>query len=157
MIGGLGYSRSSTLRKASRAVSLTLFLVFGAGAAVTLYGSFALSGNGGGTLIFLALPLAFVAWLFFDSFSSSMSRESYFDLGVDAKISHNQSLLDSQINHHERTIEEHSRALESFWLTPGKRRRLREEVSHAQLMIRGLTKLKDGVADPSIYHEDEPG
>ena len=157
VVGAFGYSRSSGIRKVSRIVSFTLFLLFGVGAVVTAYGSFALSDKGGGVLIFLALPLAFIAWLFFNSFSSSLEREPYFDLDVSGKISHNQSLIDSQIREHEETIAVNSKKVESFWLTPAKRRRLREDISHAQFMKRSLSAMKDTVADPQIYRDDEPG
>lgn len=155
--GFLGYSRSAVVRKASRVVSFTLFVLFGAGAAISLYGSFALSDKGGGTLLFLALPLGFIAWLFFNSFSSSAAREGYFDLDVSGKISHNQTLIDTQIAEHERTIAANEKKLGSFWLTPGKRRRLREEVAHSRSMIRGLGKMRPAIADPAIYRDDEPG
>lgn len=157
VIGYFGYSRSSGVRKASRIVSFTLFVIFGAGAIVTLYGSFALSDKGGGVLIFLALPLAFFAWLFFNAFSSSAEREGYFDLDVGGKIAHNQTLIDSQIRAHEESVAVNEKKLNGFWLTPGKRRRLREEVAHSRLMMRSLAAMKPGVSDPAIYREDEAG
>lgn len=155
VVGFFGYSKSSGLRTVSRVVSFSLFAIFGVVAALSLYGSFALSGKGGGTLIFLAIPSAFLAWLFFNSFSSSLSHEPYFDLNVGQKIGHNQTLIDSQILAHETTIAENSKKLESFWLTPAKRKRLRDDVSHAQFMMKGLAAMRDKVADPAIYKGDE--
>lgn len=108
-----------------------------------------------GELIFLAIPSAFVAWLFFHSFSSSLSHEGYYDLSVDQKIGHNQTLIDGQIRDHERTIAANSEKLDGFWLTPAKRHRLREDGAHAQFMMKGLSAMRDKVADPGIYKGDE--
>ena len=150
-----GYSKSSGARTASRVVSFLIFAVFGVVAALSLYGSVALSRKGGGVLLIVALPCAFIAWLAFGSFTSSLAHESYFDLDVDGKIAHNQTLIDSQIREHDATIAENSEKLKSFWLTPRKRRRLRDDVRHARFMKRSLSAMKQNVADPSIYRGDE--
>jgi hypothetical protein len=155
IVGFFGYSRSSAMRRASRVVSFTLFAFFGLAAAASLYGTFALSDKGGGTLLFLAIPCGFIAWIFWNAFSSSAAREGYFDLNVEGKIAHNQTLIDSQILDHQQTITRNEEKLGSFWLTPGKRRRLREEVSHSRLMMASLMAMKTTVADPGIYRDDE--
>ena len=56
-----------------------------------------------------------------------------------------------KISDHERTIAENMERLKSFWITPGKRKRLREENAHSRSMIRGLTQMRPAVEDPKHY------
>jgi hypothetical protein len=157
IVGGgfLGFSKSSGVRTASRVVSFALFAAFGAVAAFSFYEAVATRAKGGMVLLIVAVPSAFIAWLAFSSFWASLSNEGYFDLDVSGKIAHNEALIDRQIREHTETIAEKSKKLESFWISPAKRRRLRDDVRHARAMVHGLSAMRPKVADPSIYQGDE--
>ncbi len=150
---GLGLSRSPALRRASRVVSFIGLTVFGLVAAASLYGMVALADRGGGVLILLAMPTGFIAWLFFNTFTAAREYEDLQSLPVGERIAHTNALLESQLREHERTIAENSEKVNSFWITPGKRKRLREEIAHSRMLIRGLTAVRPGVNDPNSYSD----
>ncbi len=138
----LGLSGGSGVRAAARSFSFLGFLFFGAVAGASFYGMFRLSGQGGGVLLFLGLPCAFIAWLFWGAFSASREHEEFLTLPAGERRDRTNALLESQIAEHERTLAENTERLKSFWITPKKRKRLREENAHARLMIRGLTQMR---------------
>jgi TATA-binding protein-associated factor Taf7 len=67
------------------------------------------------------------------------------------QIDRTNRLLASQIAEHERVIAEATEKLNSFWTTPGKRKRLRDDIRHARVMIAGLSKMRPAVNDPANY------
>ncbi len=146
-----GIGGSSGLRQAARSVSFLGFAFFGALALASFYGMVTLSSKGGGVLLFLGLPCAFIAWLFWGAFSASREHEELMALPPDERRDRTNALLESQISDHERTIAENTEKLKSFWITPGKRKRLRDENAHSRSMIRGLTQMRPAVEDPKHY------
>lgn len=151
VILSLGLGRSRALRRASRVVAFTGCAFFGLVAAASLVGMVVLADRGGGALLFLALPAGFIAWLFLNALSAAREFERMQSLPVGVQRDRTLSLLDQQIAQHERVIAERTRQLESFWITPAKRRRLRADLGHARLMSAGLAKMRPAVADPATY------
>jgi len=147
----LGWGRSRAARRVSRAIAFVGFAAFGLVCAASLYGMVALGDRGGGVLLFLALPTGFVAWLFLTAFTTSREVEAMEALPIDERMARTNALLAVQLAEHERTIAEGEAKLGSFWITPGKRRRLREEVAHARLMLRGLRRMQPALEDPRSY------
>lgn len=141
----LGLGRSRAARRASRVVSLVGFAFFGLVAAASLVGMVVLADRGGGALLFLALPAGFIAWLFLNALSASRDFERMQSLPADARRDRTLDLLDQQIAAQERVVAERTRQLESFWITPAKRRRLRDDLGHARLMSAGLARMRGGL------------
>ncbi|MCE9601428.1 MAG: hypothetical protein K8S21_04330 [Gemmatimonadetes bacterium] len=159
----LGIGGSSGLRQAARSISFLGFAAFGSLALASFYGMVALASRGGGVLLFLGLPSAFISWLFWGAFSASREHEELLALPPGERRDRVDALLQSQLDDHERTIAENSEQLKRFWITPGKRRRLRDEIAHSRSMIRGLTRMRPGVADLRNHggeptrHPGDPG
>jgi len=149
LVLGIGGGRG--LRAAARSVSFLGFAFFAILALASFYGMFALASRGGGVLFLLGLPCAFIAWLFWGAFSASREQEELLALPPDLRRDRTNALLESQLADHERTIAENTETLQRFWITPQKRKRLREENAHARAMIRGLTRMRPGVEDPTNY------
>lgn len=137
LVFGVGGSRG--LRQAARSISFLGFAFFAMIALASFYGMVALASRGGGVLLFLGLPCAFISWLFWGAFSASREHEELLALPPDERRDRIDALLESQISDHERTIAENSERLKRFWITPGKRKQLREENAHSRSMIRGLS------------------
>lgn len=144
-----GIGGSTGLRQAARSISFLGFACFGLLALASFYGMVALSSRGGGVLLFLGLPSAFISWLFFSAFSASREHEELLALPSDERRDRTNALLESQISDHERTIAENTVKLKRFWVSPRKRKRLREENAHSRSMIRGLTQMRPAVEGPT--------
>ncbi len=155
LVMAAGTGRSGAIRRASRTIAFLGFAFFGLVSAASLYGMFALADRGGGVLLFLALPTAFIAWLFFAALTTSRQVEALEALPPDLRRDRTNALLESQIAEHERTIADAEAKVGGFWITPGKRKRLREEIAHSRLMLAGLRKMRSAADDAAA--QGEPG
>lgn len=137
-----GSSGRSAVRRASRAFSLLGTVFFGLIAAACLYGAFATGRRGGGVLLFLAVPAAIIAWLFFAAFTSSRETETFLELPLDEQQARTDASMAADIARHRRDIALLETAVQAFWTPPGKRQRLRNELTLARIRLEGLLKLQ---------------
>ncbi len=121
-----------------------------------LYGSFALSREGGGVLLFLAIPAGVVAWIAGNMFFASVEHESYYDNTVDGKIQHNIGLLDAGEAQLRESIARKSAERGGFWLSAKRRARLDQDIAHEQWLLAQLPKLRPSLLRPETYKGDEP-
>lgn len=152
-----GIGGTSGLRQAARSISFLGFAAFGVLALACFYGTVALASRGGGVLFFLGLPSAFISWLFWNAFSASREHEELLALPPSERRDRVDALLQVQLDDHERSIAENTAQLKRFWITPGKRRRLRDEIAHSRSMIRGLTRMRPAVGDLRNYGGEPTG
>ncbi len=137
-----GSSGRSVVRRASRALSLLGTVFFGLLAAASLYGAFATGRRGGGVLLFLAVPAAIIAWLFFIAFTSSRETESFAELPQDEQLARTDASIAADITRHRREIARLEVAVGGFWLPSGKRQQLRNQLALARIRLDGLLRIQ---------------
>ena len=156
LLGALGIYRKSAVRKVARLVLGIFFALAALATLGLLYGSFALSREGGGVLLFLAIPAGVVAWIAGNMFFASVEHESYYDNTVDGKIQHNIGLLDAGEAQLRESIVRKSAERGGFWLSAKRRARLDQDIAHEQWLLAQLPKLRPSLLRPETYKGDEP-
>jgi hypothetical protein len=142
MVGFAGLLAGGGFRGAMRALLGLMVLVFGAATLASLYAGFALASQGGGMLVFLAIPAGLVtcfAAIFFSTLGdaaglermSPREREAYADTQFDAM---RESLTAS--------IAEKRKQLGRFWLSPSRRRSLEASLAVEESLLRDSSRLE---------------
>ena len=155
LLGALGIYRKSAVRKVARFVLGIFFALAALATLGLLYGSFALTREGGGVLLFLAIPAGIVAWVAGSMFFASVEQESYYAKTVDEKIGHNIAQLDAGEAQLRESIARKTAERGRFWLSAKRRERLDRDIAHEQWLLEKLPALRPPLLRPETYKDDE--
>lgn len=137
-LGGTGGFQSG-----AKVLLFLVFVVFGGAAAGLLYFSFAYADKGAGVMMFFAVPLGLIAWIAFVFLKGDDTQASYTDLSFDHATTYTVEKLDAMRADFEEVIRYNTEQLKRFWLSPFKRKQYRDEISHAQFMLRYIAQQRD--------------
>ena len=156
LLGALGLYRKSAVRKVARFVLGIFFVLCTLATLGLLYGSFALSRDGGGVLLLLAIPVGIVAWVAGSMFFGSVEHEGYYDKTIDEKIRYNVTQIDDGEADLRASISRKYAERGGFWLSAKRRQRLDQDIAHEQWLLEQLPKLRAPLLRPETYKDDEP-
>lgn len=127
------------------------FAVFAAGTVACLYLAFAKADKGAGPMMFLAVPLGLIAWIAFSFLRTAVKHEEYWDLNVEDRQQYTLEKLDQMQADFEEVISYNDEQVKRFWISPLRRKKLRDELSHAEFMLDYIAKMRNKAMDKSIY------
>lgn len=155
-LGVLGIHWKSGIRSVARVILGILFTLSLLTTVALLVASVALSSRGGGVLFLFALPAAIVTWISGSLLFASLKGERYFDLSVEAKISHNLTSLERSLADLRASIAAKTAQRERFWIGARRRAQLDREIARERDLLENLPRLRPGLESPEAYGRDEP-
>lgn len=136
---------------------LLIFVISASAAAGLLYFSIAYESKGAGVMMFAAVPFAIIAWITWVFLKGDDAQASVTDLSFDLRTDYTLEKLDSMRADFEEVIRYNTEQLRRFWLSPFKRKQYRDEISHAQFMLRYIAQQRESLQRPRAgLHPTQP-
>lgn len=132
----------------AKSLLLLLFVLSASAAAGLLYFSIAYESKGAGVLMFAAVPFVIIGWIAWVFLKGDRTQAHFSDHSFDSHATHTREKLDDMRADFEEVIRHNTQQLKRFWLSPLKRKQYRDEISHAQFMLRYIAQQLESLQRP---------
>lgn len=156
LIGVATLSRHGGVNSTAKIVLCVVFVVCASAALGLAYFAFAYENKGAGVVMFAAVPFAVIAWIAYVFLKGDDTQTSYTDLSFDTSTTYTVEKLDDMRADFDEVIAYNTAQLKRFWLSPFKRKQYRDEIRHAQFMLRYIEEQRRQLQRPRVNSSAAP-
>ena len=145
----MGISRNTTIRWLGQGILLALTLGIAGGALIK-------PETESGVLILIVVPLILICYIPWTLFRLTRDIAMTRDFTPEQKEQFIKEKIDDLEADLQKQLAEDMDTVNKFWISPAKRRRLRQNINHNKLMLAGFKKIESEIQKRKENHPDGP-
>lgn len=145
----MGISRNAAVRWLGQGILLAMTLAIGAGVLFCIFLPIVKPETESGVLILVVIPLilvGYIPWTLFGLTRDVVMTRDFTPAQREQFVKEKIEDLEADLN---KQLEEDLKNVNKFWISPAKRRRLRQNISHNRLMLAGFKKIEEEIQNQS--------
>ena len=152
----MGISRNTTIRWLGQGILLALTLGIAGGALFCIVFPIIKPETESGVLILIVVPLILICYIPWTLFRLTRDIAMTRDFTPEQKEQFIKEKIDDLEADLQKQLAEDMDTVNKFWISPARRRRLRQNINHNKLMLAGFKKIESEIQKRKENHPDGP-